>query len=163
MMAFADALRALNDLKAEGVIEEYAVAGALAIVFWTEPVATYDLDVLVFLPGEEGSLVSLESIYRWASARGYPADKEHIIVEGIPTQFIVSPGELADEAIETAAALDYEGVPVRVALPEYLIALYLVPEARTAKRRERAGMLLEWPGLNRSRLDDILKRHGISL
>lgn len=52
---------------------------------------------------------------------------------------------------------------MRVALPEYLIALYLAPEARTAKRRERAGMLLEWPGLNRSRLDDILKRYGISL
>jgi hypothetical protein len=38
-----------------------------------------------------------------------------------------------------------------------------VPEARTAKRRERAAMLLEWPGLNRGRLDDILKRHGLSL
>lgn len=162
-MAFADAIRALNDMKAEGVIEEYAVAGALAIVFWTEPVATYDLDVLVFLPGQEGSLVSLETIYRWTSARGYPAHKEHIIVEGLPTQFIASPGELADEAIETAADLDYEGVPVKVALPEYLIALYLVPEARTAKRRERAAMLLEWPGLNRGRLDDILKRHGVSL
>jgi hypothetical protein len=109
-MAFADAIRALNEMKAEGVIEEYAVAGALAIVFWTEPVATYDLDVLVFLPGEEGPLVSLEGI--------------------------ASPGDLADEAVETAASLDYEGVPVRVALPEYLIALYLVPEARTAKRRE---------------------------
>lgn len=107
-MAFADAIRALNDMKAEGIIEEYAVAGALAIVFWTEPVATYDLDVLVFLPGEEGSLVGLESIYRWASARGYPSQKEHIIVEGLPTQFIASPGELADEAIETAAALEYE-------------------------------------------------------
>jgi hypothetical protein len=120
-------------------------------------------DVLVFLPGPEGSLVSLEPLYRWASSRRYALDKEHIIVEGVPTQFIPSPGELADEAIETAAHLDYEGVPVRVALPEYLIALYLQPEARTAKRRERAAMLLQWPGLNRSRLDDILKRHGLSL
>ena len=162
-MAFADAIRALNDMKAEGVIEEYAVAGALAIVFWTEPVPTWDLDVLVFLPGEEGLLVSLDGIYRWASARGYPAHQEHIMIEGMPVQFIASPNDLADEAVETAAALDYEGVPVRVALPEYLIALYLQPQARSAKRRERAGMLLDWPGLNRGRLDDILKRHGVSL
>jgi len=41
------------------VIEEYAVAGALALVFWTEPVPTYDLDVLVFLPPSVGSVVSL--------------------------------------------------------------------------------------------------------
>jgi len=49
-MAFADALRALNTLKAEGVIEEYGIAGAMAIVFWAEPVPTFDLDVLVLLP-----------------------------------------------------------------------------------------------------------------
>lgn len=162
-MAFADALRALNTMKAEGVIEEYAVAGALAIIFWTEPVPTYDLDVLVFLPPAAGPLVDLESIYHWASAHGYTADKEHILIEGVPTQFLPSPSKLADEAIETAETLDYQGVPTRVALPEYLVALCLQPEARSAKRRERAAMLLEWQGLNRTRLDAILKRHGLSL
>jgi hypothetical protein len=80
-MAFADALRVLNTMKADGVIREYAVAGGLAIVFWTEPVATYDLDVLVFLPPGAGPLVSLESVYRWASAHGYVADMEHILIE----------------------------------------------------------------------------------
>jgi hypothetical protein len=162
-MAFADALRVLNTMKADGVIREYAVAGGLAIVFWTEPVATYDLDVLVFLPPGAGPLVSLESVYRWASAHGYVADMEHLLIEGVPTQFLPSPSKLADEAIETAETLDYQGVPTRVVLPEYLIALYLQPEARSAKRRERAAMLLEWRGLNRNRLDAILERHGLSL
>ncbi|HXB53987.1 MAG TPA: hypothetical protein VN461_04330 [Vicinamibacteria bacterium] len=162
-MAFADTLRALNNMKAEGVIEEYAIVGALAIVFWTEPVATYDLDVLVFLPSGAGPLVSLESIYHWASAHGYQADREHILIEGVPTQFLPSPSKLADEAIETAETLDYQGVPTRVTLPEYLVALYLQPEARTAKRRERVAMLLDWRGLNRNRLDAILERHGLSL
>ena len=50
MPAFADALRAINRLKADGVVEDYAVAGAMALVFWAEPVPTYDLDVLAFLP-----------------------------------------------------------------------------------------------------------------
>ena len=36
------------------------------------------------------------------------------------------------------------------------------PSARTAKRRERAAMLSELPGLNRARLDDILSRHGLA-
>jgi hypothetical protein len=126
-MAFADALRALNTMKADGVIEEHAVGGGLAIVFWAEPVATYDLAELVFRPTGAGPLLSLESIYRWASAHGYSADAEHILIEGVPTQFLPSPSTLADEAIETAETLDYQGVPTRVALPEYLVALTFSP------------------------------------
>lgn len=38
---------------------------------------------------------------------------------------------------------NYEGVSVRVVRPEYLVALYLEPSARTAKRRERAAALIE--------------------
>lgn len=145
------------------MIDEYAIAGAMALVFWTEPVPTYDLDVLVFLPSTGGSLVSLDGVHRWASERGYPAQKEHILIEGVPTQFLPSPSSLADEAIRSAASLDYQGVGTRVVLPEYLIALYLEPQARTPKRRERAAMLLEWQGLNRERLNAILEAHGLTL
>lgn len=59
--------------------------------------------------------------------------------------------------------MDYEGLQVRVARPEYLVALYLEPSARTPKREARAAMLLEWPGLNRAELDAILKRYGFTL
>jgi hypothetical protein len=163
MGSFSAALRAVNSLKAAGVVEDYAIAGAMAILFWAEPVPTYDLDVLVFLPAPDSSLVSLDAIYRWAAERGYPADAEHVMVEGVPTQFLPAPGALADEAIRTAAVLDYEGVPVRVARPEYLVALYLEPSARTPKREARVAMLLEWPGLNRAELDEILKRHDLSV
>ena len=47
-MSFDAALVALNDLKREGIVSEYAIAGALALILWAEPVVTYDLDVLVF-------------------------------------------------------------------------------------------------------------------
>lgn len=161
--SFADALRVVNSLKAEGVVEDYAIAGAMAILFWAEPVPTYDLDVLVFLPTSPGSLVSLDGIYRWAHGHGYSTDAEHVIVEGVPTQFLPAPNSLADEAIRTAALVDYAGVPVRVVRPEYLVALYLEPSARTPKRQARAAMLLEWPGLNRAELDVILKRHGLAI
>ena len=163
MPSFADALRALNSMKAGGVIEDYAITGAMALVFWTEPVPTYDLDVLVFLPPSGGPLVSLEPIYRWAAVRGYPVQQEHVIVEGVPTQFVPSPNELADEAITSAVLLDYEGISVRVVRPEYLVALFLQPSARTPKRRERAAVLLEWPGLSRELLDEILDRYGIQI
>jgi hypothetical protein len=40
---FASALSVVNEMKAAGIIEEYAVAGAMAIVFWTEPLPTCGL------------------------------------------------------------------------------------------------------------------------
>ena len=162
IMAFADTLRAVNSMKAEGVVEEYAIAGAMAIVFWAEPVPTFDLDVLVVLPVPEGGLVSLDRIYRWAESRGYPAQDEHILVAGLPTQFVPWPDPLAREAIAAAAEIDYQGVVVRVVRPEYLIALYLQPQAKTPRRRERASMLLELPSLNRGLVDEILNRHGLT-
>ncbi len=162
MRSFRAALQVLNTMKDEGVIADYAIADAIALAFWTEPIATYDLDVLVFLPPGKGTLVSLDPIYRWIKARGFRAKEEHVLLDGVPTQFVPSPNELSDEAISSAKTKDYEGVPVRVVRPEHLIALYLQPGARTAKRRERAAALLELPGLKRAELDRILDKYGLS-
>jgi hypothetical protein len=161
MSRFATALAVLNDMKAAGVVQEYAVAGAMAIVFWSEPVPTYDLDVLVWLPPSFSSIVTLSGIYQWLAARGYRADAEHVIVEQLPVQFLPAHNALADEALRTAATLDYQGVAVRVVRPEHLIALYLEAGARTPRRRERAALLAESPHVDQQRLRDLLERHGL--
>jgi hypothetical protein len=159
--SFAHALRALEELKQAAVVEDYAVADAMALVFWTEPIPTYDLDVLVFLPEQETSLVSLDTIYQWASVRGYAVAAEHVIIAGVPVQFLPAHNELADEAIVTAAILEYEGVPVRVVRPEYLVALYLEPSARTPKRRERAAALIEAAATDRRLVEQLIQRFGL--
>jgi hypothetical protein len=51
-------------MKSAGVVEDYAVAGAMALVFWSEPIPTFNLDVLVFLPDLASPIVSLDPIYR---------------------------------------------------------------------------------------------------
>lgn len=163
MPSFADAVRVLNDMKGSGVVEDYAVAGAMALVFWTEPIPTFDLDVLVFLPGDDSTIVSLAPLYTWAAARGYTAQAEHVMIEGVPVQFLPAHNNLADEAIERAVTLEYEGVPVCVVRPEYLVALYLEPGERTLKRRERAAALMESDALDRTALDDLLKRFDLEL
>ncbi len=139
---FAAALAAVERMKREGILAEYAIGGAMALVFWTEPVATFDLDVFVLLPGDATLLVSLEPLYQWAIANGYSAEGEHIVIEGIPVQFIPSHSALADEAIEESATLDYDGAPVRVIRPEHLIALYLEP-SETPNRPRPSPELLE--------------------
>jgi hypothetical protein len=161
--SFEDTLRALNEIKAEEVISEYAIAGAMALVFWIEPVPTYDLDVLVFLPETTGPIVSLERIYEWARKRNYRIEKEHIVIGGIPVQFLPAHNEIADEAIETAVAMPYGGLTVRVVRPEYLIALYLEPSAKTLKRRERSAALLESGKVDTAALQTLLDRFKLAL
>jgi len=162
MNNFAAALAAIERLKSDGVVEEYAVGGAMALVFWSEPIPTFDLDVFVLLPSES-PLVSLAPIYDWARRNGYREEAEHIMIAGMPVQVIPAPNKLAEEAIASAAALDFEGQPVRVIRPEYLIALYLEPAARTAKRLERVATLLEEGEVDRELLETLLQRFGLRL
>ncbi len=62
-----------------------------------------------------------------------------------------------------AATLDYGGVAVRVIRPEYLIALYLEPSARSAKRLQRVAALLEESKVDHDRLESILLRYNVKL
>jgi hypothetical protein len=64
----------------------------------------------------------------------------------------------ASSSREEAATLDYEGVAVRVVRPEYLVALYLEPSARTPKRRERAAALLEAPRTDQRLVKELIHR-----
>jgi hypothetical protein len=43
----------LNGMREAGVIRNYALFGAMAQVRYTEPVSTFDVDVLVDLPDPE--------------------------------------------------------------------------------------------------------------
>ena len=149
-------------MKREGIVLEYAVGGAMALVFWSEPTTTFDLDVFV-LQEQRGVLVSLDAIYAWSRARGYPERAEHIEIAGVPVQIIPAHDELTAEAVTKAAELDYEGLPVRVIRPEYLIAMYLEESARTRKRLARVAALLDEGAVDRELLADLLARYNLQL
>ena len=159
---FAEAIVAIGDLKREGVVIDYALGGAMALIFWSEPFATFDVDVFVLLEST-GVLVSLDPIDAWARERGYPEKDEHILIAGVPVQIIPAHNALAAEAVAKAADLDYDGLPVRVIRPEYLIAMYLEPAARTRKRLERVATLLDEGNLDHGLLGEVLERYELQL
>lgn len=160
MASLSDVFRELNLLESEGVIERYALGGAMAMVFWAEPTATFDLDVFVFLPSADAVLVSLEPLYRVLRARGFAARAEHVVIHGTPVQFVASPNPLADEAIEQAVERQLDGVFFRVMRPEHLAALWL--QVGGAKRRERVEVLRQTGAIDEGFLADLLERHGIA-
>ena len=158
----AEVFAAIERMKAEGVVKEYALGGAMALIFWSEPVATFDLDIFVILESST-VLVSLASIDEWASRKGYREKSEHIIVAGVPVQVIPAHNALTVEAIETAVRLDYDGQGVRVIRLEYLIAMYPEPSARSQKRLQRVATLLDEDQLDRALLNDLLQRYNLRL
>ena len=79
-------LKAVKELKNKKVILDYAIGGGIAVLYYVEPLLTYDLDIL-FVPIEE-SIDVLAPIYKYLKEKGYKTQREHIIIEGIPTQFI---------------------------------------------------------------------------
>ena len=54
-MGIKEAIETINRMQADGVIERYAIGGAVAATFYLEPVATLDVDVFVEFHTEPGS------------------------------------------------------------------------------------------------------------
>jgi hypothetical protein len=150
----------INRMRAERVVNQYAIGGATAVLFYAEPTRTYDVDVFVLLPADERSqLVSLTSVYRWAEAQGFTVESEHMLIHGVPVQVLPAYNELVIDAIHSAREHDYDGTLVRVVDPEHLVALAL--QAGGPRRRERAWFMLQSGTVDRARLRTILDLHRI--
>jgi hypothetical protein len=157
----AGPVRVLNQMVTDGVLVNYAIGGAVAALFFTEPVTTFDLDVFVDLPAPvtRDSLVSLSAPYSWLTERGYRVEREHVVVDGLPVQLLPAYNDLVEEAIREAAGLPCESETARVVGPEHLIAISL--QTGRSKDRERVRRLLEQAEPDTNRLNAILARHGL--
>lgn len=90
-------LKVFNELERTGLIRRYVIGGGIAVLFYAEPILTYDLDVFYLLPvchppaagrsgspAERGGLITLSPIYEYLQKKGYSVQEEHIVIEGIP-------------------------------------------------------------------------------
>ena len=159
MAKLSDTFRVINELVADGVITQYAIGGAMAMLFWAEPTVTFDLDVFILLPAGPSPIISLQPLYDTLRQRGFAEVAEHVMIHGTPVQFLVSPNPLGDEAITAAVERNFDGVPFRLIRPEYLAALWL--QAGGAKRRERVAMLRQAGALDDTALQALLRKFGV--
>lgn len=77
-------LQVLNRMEADGVIDDYAIGGGIASIYYLEPYQTDDIDV--FIPaiavavGQAG-LISSEPIYGYLKTLGYVPVREGVLIE----------------------------------------------------------------------------------
>lgn len=150
----------LNELERAGLVTRYAIGGAFALNFYTEPVVTFDVDVFVFVPDAQSPLLSLAPIYEYLRARNCPEQHEHVLIAGTPVQFIVAFNPLVEEAVREAEEKTFRAVRVRVMQLEHLAALLL--KTGRAKDKLRLVQLMELTSLDTPRFRDILERHSLS-
>jgi hypothetical protein len=147
-------------MKAAGVIGTYAIGGAVGATFYLEPAATLDIDIFVLPKETPGTaLVSLAPIYNFLTSLGYKVEKEHIVIEGWPVQFLPASDALDEEALQRAVETEVEGLRTRVISAEHLTAMAL----RTGRAKDFARIVqfVENGVLDPGKLDLILKRHGL--
>lgn len=149
----------INSLVTEKIIIKYAIGGAFGLLFHTEPTLTFDVDVFCFLPNV-GLLITLAPLYSYLTGLGYSTAAEHIIIEGIPVQFLLPPSTLVEEAVQTAVEFKFDEVPVWVFRYEYLLAVML--ETGRKKDKVRLLMALESHEPDQSFLQQILTKHGLT-
>jgi len=152
-------LQVLNELERSGVIERYAIGGAMGATFYVEPLLTFDLDVFVVLPATVGDLISLAPLYEALRTRGYAEEGECVLIEGVPVQFLPAYNALLEEALREARETLYEEVSTRVVRAEHLVAICL----QTGRDKDRElRSFREQAGLDMNYLADLLQRHGLN-
>jgi uncharacterized membrane protein len=133
MLQMKKTLRVLDDMVRDGVIRNYVVGGAFAAINYSEPVATEDLDVLVSFDTPPGGLIVLSPQFEYLAGRGYATfEKEGVVIESWPVQFLPAADEQDFDAIATAEIVQIDELTVRV-----LSAVHVVLAAiRTGRRKD---------------------------
>jgi len=155
----ADVLRAANELVSAGLIKDYALGGALAAIYYTEPMTTYDADI-IFVASNKTLSAGIPAIYSHLQSKGWRVEREHLLIGDFPVQFLAASG-LSEEAVREARPVQYEGVRAKVFRPEFIIAI----AASVGRHKDfaRIEQILDQVKIDKALLDDILRRYNLKL
>ena len=160
-MNIQEVLRTMNQMVADGIIQRYAVGGAVGATFYLEPVSTLDVDIFAELHAAPGSkLLSLDPIFSYLRERGGKMEGGHIVISGWPVQFIPPTSPLAEEAMDDAKEMDVEGTSVTVFTAEHLAAIAL--QTGRAKDKARVLQFVEAGVLDSTKFEQLIERHELT-
>ena len=160
-VSIREVISLVNKMQADGVIDGYAIGGAVGATFFLEPISTLDIDIFVPFQASGPSLViNPQPIFDYLKARGGVMKGEYVVLEGWPVQFLPPNGPLVEEALRVAVTMDVDGVPAKVFSAEHLAAVAL----QTGRPKDKARLLqfIESGVLDRSSFHEIINRHGLA-
>lgn len=163
--AFVRTVDFMDRLRNEGHVRDYALIGGLALSAWAEPRNTRDVDLVVAAAEGttwQGIATLIESgfrkktVIRKGNRRTTIQDKLSFAAGQIEIDLIGTRGfALAEEAMDNALVVSIFGRRVKIATPEYLILLKLIPLG--AQDRLDIGTLLR--KADRRKLRSLARKH----
>ncbi|HMP81463.1 MAG TPA: hypothetical protein PKA41_02000 [Verrucomicrobiota bacterium] len=160
-MNIKNTIATINQMEADGVIQRYAIGGAVGATFYLEPVATLDVDVFVTFQPDGGNLiVSPQHIFDYLKAQGGMMDGEYVVVDGWPVQFLPAADPLVLEALDQAVERNVADTPARVFTAEHLAAIAL--QTGRAKDKARLLQFIEAGVLDPERFQGVILRHNLT-
>ena len=159
-MALLAIFAELEAAVADGIVERYAVGGAVGATFYIEPAATQHVDVFVVFDQAASRLVSLAPIYDYFTKRGAVVQNEHLVIAEWPVQFLPAATPLVDDALVHAVRMTVDGQAVAVLSQEHLAAIAL--ETGRMKDKLRLSQFLTSGTFERLRFDALTERFGLT-
>src|ERR1700733_9228279 len=110
-MSLRSAIEVVTKLAEQGLIQRYAIAGAVAALNYIQPTLTEDLDILISVGDfqtHKSGLLLLTPIETALAKMGYAERSDvGIMIDGWPVQFLPAASPLDDEALEQAVEVDF--------------------------------------------------------
>jgi hypothetical protein len=135
-----EVIETINRMQDDGVIDRYAIGGAVGATFYLEPVGTLDVEVsLNFtsrrsrMEGEHGvrGRRRVDCMDRVAArSSDWDIASQYIVIAGWPVQFLPCRGSLLEEALAQAVEKDVDCVRARVFTPRIVRIDHNPPESR---------------------------------
>jgi len=154
-----EAIKVLNAMVKKGILDDYALGGAIGVMFYTESLHTKDLDVFIMPQIAPGGIVHFGEFFHYLRSLGYKTQGQYVVIDDMLVDFILVYNKLTKEALEKAKVKKYYGVNVKVFRPEYLIAIAL----QTGRRQDlrKVDMIHEECLIDKVLLNDVLRRYNL--
>lgn len=153
-------LQIANEMEAMGIIGKYAIAGSIAVIYYSEPIETHDFDIFYIHNTPPGQLVLLSPLYDFFRMKGLQASGYTVQIGGIPVQIVPAIDALDTEAIEQSIEIEIYQVKTRIVSLEHLIAMKL--SAGRPKDFAHLTLLLDHVQPSQGVFQSILKRFTLT-
>jgi len=167
-MTLRKTIEVIDKLAANDVIEQYAIAGAVAALNYIQPTLTEDLDILVSVGSFEkrpSGLLLLNPIGEALAKLGYGERRDvGILVEGWPVQFLPVASAFDEEALDQAEEVEFQAGTDPPIKTRVLKAVHVVATAvRLGRLKDlaRVEAFLDQKAVDLVELQAVLKRHEL--
>jgi hypothetical protein len=167
-MSLRSTIEVVTRLAEQGVVQSYAIAGAVAALNYVQPTLTEDLDILVSIADfqeHRSGLIFLTPIETALAKMGYTQRADvGIMIDGWPVQFLPAASPLDEEALEQAVELDigFAGGPplkARCLRAEHVVATAV--KLGRLKDLARVEAFLDQKAVDMAALKSVLQRHNL--